>query len=523
MPRSAKKTPVYKQMAFETAVRNPERYFGILKVLKDYDGHLLSDDTILQIVSRLYLEEAVSSSEVYVGKNATFEQVKDTVISVNSTRRSDGGFPAGYSSRFWTYVRTLSEFGMVYARYKEPLKLADISNRLLNNEIDEQEAFSIQALKYNRKSPYRNVANDYNFFRLAIELLFRLKESGKKLSYEQFIVLTFNESGSISETIEILEGNSFGSEEQAYVFVKGRYQNVRAEKTVMYDYPDVVRRIMILCGFITIRYDGKKFIELNEKKIDYMRELFKNPFELDQQSKTDARLYFERLNVVNDRYVSFVKKYREADVLNAIEYTEKLKNIISTYDIDEEKIVRCMKDVENRKFSIIPEFKEIPPPLKLEFFTAILIALKYENKFKVRPNYKADHVGKPYSHAPGNRGDVDVFSDDVYWLIEVTLIRNKSQLLNNETSSLMRHLSNEEFDKYTSKYLSLVAPVIHDDTKDYFDFAAVSQQKIGKRINIKAYDTKTFTNVTCNCSNLRDMEENTERVFSGFKANILNH
>ncbi len=49
-----------------------------------------------------------------------------------------------------------------------------------------------------------------------------------------------------------------------------------------------------------------------------------------------------------------------------------------------------------------------------------------EKRFAIRPNYKADHIGKPYSHAPGNKGDIEIFSKQIYWLIEVTLIRNKT-------------------------------------------------------------------------------------------------
>jgi len=90
---------------------------------------------------------------------------------------------------------------MVYARYKEVFKLSEIAKMLIRGEIDEQEAFSMQAMKYNRKSPYRNVSNDYNFFALTLRILLFLKEHNKRLSYEQFAVLMFNQSGEISETL----------------------------------------------------------------------------------------------------------------------------------------------------------------------------------------------------------------------------------------------------------------------------------------------------------------------------------
>jgi len=163
---------------------------------------------------------------------------------------------------------------------------------------------------------------------------------------------------------------------------------------------------------------------------------------------------------------------------------------------------------------------EIPSPLKLEFSIAILIALKYKNKFFIRPNYKVDHVGKPYSHAPGNYGDIDVYSDMIYWLVEVTLIRNKAQQLNNETSSVIRHLnSDEEFKDHSNKYLSLIAPIIHVDTKDYFDISLIKSKVQGKKIYIKPYNIENFLSITLARNNLLDMENYSKRIFKEFSLN----
>ena len=142
-----KRQATYKQMAFETAVRNPERYKEILTAILPYINKVLNDETLLQVVSSLYLKGVVSSKNVIIDENSTIENIADSVISLNSTRRADGGFPEGYQSRFWTYVRTLSEMGFVFAQYQQPLKFSNIAIKLINNEIDEQEAFSTQAIE----------------------------------------------------------------------------------------------------------------------------------------------------------------------------------------------------------------------------------------------------------------------------------------------------------------------------------------------------------------------------------------
>ena len=125
-----KRKPTYKQMAFDTAVRNPERYIDILTVIKGFEGRVLDDNTLLDIVSTLYLEGIVKSKNIIIDDSTTIDDIKDLVIEVNSSRNADGGFPKGYQSRFWTYMRTLSELGFVYARYKKEFKFSKIAKLL---------------------------------------------------------------------------------------------------------------------------------------------------------------------------------------------------------------------------------------------------------------------------------------------------------------------------------------------------------------------------------------------------------
>lgn len=120
------------------------------------------------------------------------------------------------------------------------------------------------------------------------------------------------------------------------------------------------------------------------------------------------------------------------------EYVQKVSEIIKLYELNEDKIVESISYIGTSR-NIIPAFKYIAEPLKLEFYLSLILALKYGKEFAIRPNYKADYIGLPISHAPGNTGDIEVYSKKLYWLIEVTLIRNKTQQLNSETTSVVRH------------------------------------------------------------------------------------
>ena len=512
-----KREATYKQMAFDTSLRNPERFIGILKALKEFDGTTLNDENLLKIVSKLYLVGEVTSSKIATDSSLSFENIKDEVIEVNSTRKADGGFPQGYQSRFWTYMRGLSELGFVYARYNREFKLSQIAKKLIVRDIDEQEAFSIQAVKYNRKSPYRNVSNDFNFFTFILKVLLELRKKGSSLSYEQFIVAMFSRDGDVEEFLNILSNNKFKDYDTTYYFIKNNYDINTNFKTTMQDYPDVVRRFFIISGFISIRYSGKKLIQINENKLDYINELLTIDFKLSYDEKESDLKYFNRLNEDSKKYLNIIQKYRSSDKIDGNNYTNKIFDIIKNYNIDEDIIIQSIHNIDKNR-SGIEEFKEIPKPLKLEFFISILIALKYGKEFTIRPNYKADHIGKPYSHAPGNMGDIEVYSETLYWLIEVTLIRNKTQQLNHETTSVIRHLtSNEEFDNHHIKYLSFVAPYVHLDTKEFFDISVIKSKKEDSKIYLKPYSIDDFTDITIEKKNFNDMKEYTAEVFSEFK------
>ena len=217
--RGTRREPEYKELNFDTAMRNPERLKDVLVLLKEYDGVLLNDKNLLEIVCEMYVNKIVRSSEFDLKKLNNEEQIRNKVISINKSRNGDGGFPKGYQSRFWTYMRTLSEFGFVYARYNKNLILGDVAKKLINNEIDPQEAFALQAMKYNWRSPYKNVSNDYNYFKFIIKVLRELDKKDKKLSYNQFVVSLFSKTDDVDAFLNIIENNQFSNDDEVFVLL----------------------------------------------------------------------------------------------------------------------------------------------------------------------------------------------------------------------------------------------------------------------------------------------------------------
>jgi len=414
-------------------------------------------------------------------------------------------------------MRTLSEMGFVYAQYNEPIKFSEIAEMLVKDKLDEQEAFSIQAIKYNRKSPYRNILNDFNYFKFIVEVL-RKKE---RISYEQFIISTFSENGDLAEFFEIIDNNTFNDSNEVEAFLREQYNTNLKAKTILRDYPDVVLRLLVITGFVSIQFRGKVLIYLNQDKTDYINDLLNIPIELNAEEKENPELHFAKLETFNNDLLNIVFKHRELEVeLDGFDYTRKVFEIIKLYKLNEELLLESISLVGSSR-NVVSAFKYIAEPLKLEFFISLLLALKYGNELGIRPNYKADYIGIPISHAPGNKGDIEVYTTEIYWLIEVTLIRNKTQQLNNETTSVIRHfVEDDQLSNYLSKYLSFVAPVIHPDTKNYYDYSIVQQRIDKQNLYLKPYNIEEFVKVTVAKTNFEDMKQYTENVMCDFKERL---
>jgi len=389
-------------------------------------------------------------------------------IQKHISHKADGGYPEGYQARFWTYMRTLSEFCFVLAPYNGELKLSLIAKKLINNELDEQEAFAIQSMKFNRKSPYKNVSNDFNYFRFIVKVLVHLGR--QKLSFENFILSMFNRDGNLQSFLQEIEASHFLDEGTLIAYLKTQYGVTNKRNTIFQDYPDAVIKMLRITGFITLSYKEKLYLSLNEDKMDFINALLAVPFEYTEEEKVDPLKFFQKAESLNDRLLGIVEKDKNANTLTPEFYSSKLENVIQTYQLNENKVVSLIEKLNKNK-SPLPseEFKYIPDPLKLEFYISLLVYMKYGNDFNIKPNYKMDSVGMPISHAPGNQGDIEIYDATIYWLLEVTLVRNKTQQINNETTSVIRHLiTSENSLNSPKKYLSLVAPVIHQDTHNYY-------------------------------------------------------
>ncbi len=467
---------LYKQMALEVAVRNPERYEGILKTFAKFDGTILDDEGILEIYAQLYLDEVVTSDAL--ADVTLTPQIAKRWVEDNCSHNNEWGYPTGYQAAFTRYLKTLSEFGFIYAQYNQALRLSPVAMALVKGRITLSEAFALQSMRFWRKSPYRRVLNDFNFFEFIIDAIRRQKEVGHRLSYNQLMVGLFSEDGNVSDFLELLEDSKIGNDEdKAYALVLQRYNQIDDEhariaqqNSAFRDYGNTVFRVLQLTGFITVDYSGVLMLSPNENRMPFYEALKAQNFQITETAKEDEEEYFELLGSFDSKLEALILSFREAQDNSTAEYNKKIPKIIESYSLTPELIEQALIKVSSGDKRGKDAFWFIQEPVKFEFLLTLFVYSYYGEKFVYKPNYICDEAGIPYSHAPGNIGDIEIYNNSLYWLIEATLIRSKNQQVNNETVNLFRHIDNTQNGK---KYLTLVAPYVHDDTKLIFNVASV--------------------------------------------------
>lgn len=463
-------------MALEVAVRNPERYEGILHTFAKFEGQVLDDEGILDVYSQLYLDGVVTA-ESLENRKLTMNYMHSW-IKINCTHNNEWGYPTGYQAAFTRYLKTLSEFGFIYAQYCQKLRLSPVAKAMVSGKITLSEAFALQSMRFWRKSPYRRVLNDFNFFEFIIDSLIKLKETGHSLSYNQFLVGLFSDDGDVNDYLQLLSDNKVGADiDKAYDLVRKKYSQVDAEhakvakqNSAFRDYGNTVFRVLQLTGFITVDYKGVLMLTPNSSRMNFYKALKAQNFTITESAKENEEEYFEVLGTFDNKLEKLVLSYREKEDLSTAEYNAKIPNLIDSYDLTKESIEEALIKVSSGDKRGKDTFWFIQDPVKFEFLLTLYAYCHFGNEYEYKPNFLCDEAGIPYSHAPGNIGDIEIFNNDKYWLIEATLIRGKNQQVNNETVNLFRHI---DTNKSGSKYLTLVAPYIHDDTKLIFNVASV--------------------------------------------------
>lgn len=242
-------------------------------------------------------------------------------------------------------------------------------------------------------------------------------------------------------------------------------------------------RKMRITGLISLRGNGR-FIDINtneNNKIDYILQTHK-AFKGDYLNDTQANklAFFNYMAIVDSFLVSVTPISADKSVKSS-----KLNELANTYTKDfikQELLITCNKQESKDSF-----LRLIDKPLRLEFLSAIFLKQHFEN-LSVIPNYKSDDEGLPVYTASGNKPDIVAMDTKARSYIEVSLIRDRSQSAL-EMIPIARHLKEliKNSTDIREKFSVFVAPNIHDDAKEYAEFAQFKDN-----INICCYAINDF-------------------------------
>lgn len=502
----------YKCFSINTTVRNPKRYMDFLSVFEsDFDGLIFTNET----KERFYIEllksgvyKPLNSSLRILDKYDNKESLSDSEVKylIDNNKQATGN-----SGRVITQLRALKDIG--FLKFEGSKKKYSISITKLGRELLEsknvQDVYSKALVGLHAFNPGR--LSILNKSRPFLNTLFvidginshqinsNLKASGITRYEFGVFVLTMKDCN-YKKTIDlILNYRKIHRFTENEFFAKNFLDSMgllnMSYKNYIVEYPDEVFRKFEMTGlFIRNRFNFINTNEYESKKLSYLLAnykdyVFNNFLDLDEYNDFLFSIHLPwqtqlKLDEIKESKIEYIRSISRdkplivsesiADVyqIDRLYYKNSLVNLLEKKNIALNEITNDIKAlaVGSDNF-LIKKLKEVGDPLKLEWLISALMIIKYPD-LSIVPNMILDLEGFPISYAPGGLADIEIKGESVFGTIEVTMIRNRNQQLNSETTSIVRHLLNsKENERFT--FSILVAPYIHQDTIRYFKFESI--------------------------------------------------
>ncbi len=476
-----KRLSEYKPLLFTTTLRNPERLKWFLRVLKNYDGKVLTNDLAKNIAGEiikigLYKPTRLSSSVRNKIKNKeplSDDEVKRILVN-NPQNHKEAGFDRGWPSRFDTWFKIAKELGFVYYKIGEKIKFSEVGLRLINSEHPEfeQQAFLNAFVKYQSNNPFRRVLNENVPLILLLEVISKLNTdkdfNGAGISKLELPLVIFWKSSDSEKLYQLIKSirkkYKYNPSWEIIVdicinqIMGGEFKKFNP-KSIMVDYPDEFIRKMRLTGLISLR-GGGRFIDINkneQKKVDYVLKTYSQYRKYETEKE-----YFAYISKIDKNLILYKTKSVSSD-----ERDRFLAKWIEIYSWN--KIKGEMFNLSQKRLSKDDILKYLSSPIRLEFLVALAVKSKFPD-VKVVPNYPYDDEGLPTSTAGGvgDKGDIECYEGINGILIEVTMAEGRIQTVM-EVWPITRHL--EEFSKSSKNSMCyFVAPSIFKDSERQIEY-----------------------------------------------------
>ena len=95
--------------------------------------------------------------------------------------------------------------------------------------------------------------------------------------------------------------------------------------------------------------------------------------------------------------------------------------------------------------------------------------------YRTHVNIIYDEDGLPLHCAPGGKSDIIFHNEIGSYILEPTMLTSRQQQQNSETTNIVRHVKDEESKTKLKYRVMMIAPCVHNDVADFFQFKAVRE------------------------------------------------
>ena len=499
---------VYKVFSFSTTIRNPQRNSVFLECLNKFNGLVFDSKN-----SRLYFEELVKNgiyklsnipskiNEKLINDDILSDLEFEELLKLNPQISSEEKI----NFRIRTQLKALESQGfLIFSgdKNKPIITMTNLAFELINRKSYITDIYSKIMIGLHSKNPSRKTTlNKARVFLNTIFVIDSLKKEWEKLGNEakgilkyefKSFVLGMKDCDYKKCVKDILEyRKNYGLKENEkyisdYLFNKLGLKKIKYDS--LNDYADEVFRKFEMTGLLIARGKFKHiyydFSNFNSKKIESLLEAYKD-YDFKEFSNTEEYINFldniklpwldndkVRKEVIKQKAKSLNITLKGSDFenLNILEeslnqkfYNKALQIAILKSDINELlEELKILASLSNSKSKY-----DIPEPLRLEYLLALILGKKY-GITKLYSNLIYNENGIPLSYAPA--GKIDLEYND--FLFEATMIKNRNQQLNSETTSIARHMKESQDKRHEYLRTMLIAPYIHWDVALFFKFCA---------------------------------------------------
>lgn len=477
-----------KPLSFSTTMRNPERIAGFLNCIIPFEGQILTNDIIHEVIIKLISEKLYYTQKyemkvpkyktIYQNPDLSFtrQQVED-IIENSPQQHKEAGFDKGWPSRFDTWYEFPQELGFVRYQIGKPIVISQTGHMLVDAFNEEQpnndkiQAVFLNALiKYQTDNPFKKNLNNNCPLLLTLKTIQALRSINQnnagihrqELSliicwpddnYEKLVhkILDLREKHGFSISNEIIYGECMNLLEAGE-----DKENLYKISKITGEAVDEFIRKMRITGIFSLRGNGR-FLDINnyeQTTIDYIISKYHT-----YQKFTDKDDYFNYISQIDSKILESVKSViADKDDIkeNAL---IKWANYFSKEDVEKELLLLSRNAKSNNEI-----LRVIDSPTRFEFLTSLSLKQHFKEA-KIIPNYKVDDEGLPTFTASGGLADIECFDKDCNPIVEVTLMTSKVQG-QNEIPGITRHLQERQIKYKNLKSFALfIAPVIHADAK----------------------------------------------------------